>query len=100
MYSPVLLLRPLTLSCALRFYVFIRSNYIVSVMYMQASLIRLRFSLIDSLQQRHGGNAPETISRPNQAKPMYRETEGHCRIGCLVTQQEGSMCYINNSYVN
>jgi hypothetical protein len=86
MYSPVLLFRPLTFSCALSPYVFIRSNYIVSVTYLQASVTqRLRFSLMESLQQRHGGNVHVSISRPNQAKPLYRETEGHFRIGFLVT---------------
>jgi hypothetical protein len=40
MRSPVLLLRPLTLSCAIRPYVFICSNNNVRVMYLRESLIQ------------------------------------------------------------
>jgi hypothetical protein len=45
MPSPVLLLRPLTLNCALRRYVFISSNYIPSVMYFRASFIHRAFEV-------------------------------------------------------
>ena len=87
MHNPALLLWPLTLSCAVRTYVFIRNNYIVNVMYLRASLIQSLRSNLDSLQLRHGGNAPFATSRPNQTKTLYRETEGQPRIGSLVTQQ-------------